>query len=168
MRAPSCSGSTSRNASAEAAARAEKRGGRSGTGALATLGTTQSPCLSMSYAVPNAVASSGFQGSWPKRPSRIQAVHNSTKPSCFTARYGPDGESSDATSVRLRGSDSGIGCSCRDIQIRHLHRHFLVVVLQPPPARNRMRKLANVYTIRLRRVFWESARGGPLKCKKAA
>ncbi len=41
--------------------------------------------------MPNDVASSVFHGSWPTRPSTTQAPHSTTRPNCFSERYGPDG-----------------------------------------------------------------------------
>src|SRR5262249_15252879 len=64
------------------------------------------------------VASSGFHGSCPTKPSTIHAAQSSTSPACLSARYGPEGDNSAAVSVRSDVSESGMGSECRVIERR--------------------------------------------------
>src|SRR5438105_14708958 len=66
-------------------------GGFSMNGSPASVGTTQSPFLTMSYTRPNVYASSGFQGSCPTSPSASQVSTKAIRPSCLSSDGGAEG-----------------------------------------------------------------------------
>ncbi len=74
-------------------------GATESAGSCATCGIRKSCRCTISQATAKLIASSVFHGSRPNSPSSTHAAHRNTRPNCFHARWGAEGETVSGSAV---------------------------------------------------------------------